>query len=88
MGQIMSESVKARLAEIRARHDAISQGKWSYSDDEYGDCWIRIPDGHDLYFGDMETTDPCCWQNAAFIAHAPDDISFLLDLISSCSNQK
>ena len=46
-------------------------GPWRVGDDENGDCWIFIP-GHDLCFGDMETTDACCWSNARLIAAAPD----------------
>jgi hypothetical protein len=66
-----------RLAEIRARCEAATPGTWFVEVDDDGVCWIRI-DGHDMSFGDMETTDKCCWDNATFIALSRRDVPWLL----------
>lgn len=66
------------------KNQTFTPGPWTYGDDENGDCFVFIPDGHNLCFGDMETTDGCCWANARLIAAAPDLLEALKNLSEAC----
>ena len=43
---------------------------WTIEDDEDGDVYVKAPDGHRFYFGNMEGTSKCCFDNAQFIVDA------------------
>lgn len=45
-------------------------GIWAVRDDEEGDVYVESPDGHRFYFGNMEGTSKCCFDNARFIVKA------------------
>jgi len=44
--------------------------KWTIEDDEEADVYVKSPDGHRFYFGNMEGTSKCCFDNAKFIVDA------------------
>lgn len=67
-----------RIEEIQTRLNELGVSKqWYRETDEEGSEWIRIP-SHDLYLGDLENTDNCCYKISDLIIHAPDDIEYLL----------
>lgn len=60
---------------------ALIQGDWKVDVTDEGDCYVRIPGGHDWYFGDLETTDGCCFAVAQLVATAPELLDCLKELV-------
>lgn len=71
-----------RLQEIRARLDAATPGEWVIENDEY----ISALDGHPSphIIARVENDHPGCPHDADadLIAHAPDDLRWLLDRVA------
>jgi hypothetical protein len=76
-----------RLAEIEARVNAATRGPWVEETTAEGERFIRIPNGHDLYAGDMEGTCRECFGNTAFIAPSRDDVPWLLSRVRALEAQ-
>lgn len=77
----LEDKVVDRINEIWKRYLCLTPEKWGpVETDEEGREWIRIPH-HDLFLGDLEDTDKCCYDIADFIIHSKEDISYLLGLI-------
>lgn len=43
---------------------------WSIDEDEEADWYVKSPDGHRFYFGNIEGISKCCFDNARFIVEA------------------
>ncbi len=48
----------------------MSNRKWSVEEDEEADWYVKSPDGHRFYFGNIESISKCCFDNAKFIVEA------------------
>lgn len=73
-----------RIAEIRAREEAATQGPWEWSCHPWG--WqMRAPDLHcricteEFYPESLPETVARQGSDAEFISHARDDVPYLLD---------
>jgi hypothetical protein len=66
-----------RLEEIAKRAEAATPGKWKPNSNEgYCDRWMFIDQGDGIYIRDAD---------AEFIAHAREDVPYLLALVASLS---
>ncbi len=85
-------STELRIADIKARLRRITPGDWSLDKTNTGRTWgfeygllvdnRNAPWTHCLGIN-IEQDKPNAIGNAQFIAHAPEDIRFLLDLIAA-----
>ncbi len=57
----------------------MSNRKWSVEEDEEADWYVLAPDGHRFYFGNIEGTSKCCFDNARFIVEACNHYAGELD---------
>lgn len=94
---MISEDQRPRLAEIRARVEKATQGPWTATAGYDGGATVAIMrdwrDWREGYGGGASVLGPEAWihsaqkhqpdANAEFIAHAREDIPYLLDLLAS-----
>jgi hypothetical protein len=73
------------LAAIRARRATISTPPWTAEiDGENGNVLVTMGDDteHELSIANMEGSCERCHANQEFIAHAPEDIDWLLSALA------
>lgn len=85
----------ARLQEIAARLKAATPGPWfeSTSSNYFEDGAVVVREARDgntpppercgRVVAVMTKLDECQYENASFIAHAPADVAYLLELVES-----
>lgn len=74
-----------RIAEIRERHRlAFTESGWEARGVERGNWFVATKDSHET--GDYPTAEVRDYNDAEFIAHAPDDIAFLLARLSAITD--
>ena len=85
----MSENIDERLAAIRARAEAATPGPWHIEDDsnfknEEHAGSVVTEQGY--YLAKIEPDVDDADGNAEFIAHAREDVPYLLDLVTALSS--
>ena len=80
MNRATKLTIILNVDEIEARAHAAPPLPWGLETDyRNGDEWIKIPNGHNLLFGNLEGSAKCCYDLARFIVAARTDIPALVE---------
>lgn len=74
----MLPEIEQRLSKIRARLEATTPGKWLYG--RHGRTVVANNDDHKAFVAIAELRSRI--SDGDFLAHAPGDMKFLLDLVN------
>lgn len=78
-----------RIAEIRERLEKASKGQWYWEtdDNEEETLWRVIKPGMSSSVLTLDSEDYCREEDKEFIAHAPEDIRFLLGQVEKLQTE-
>lgn len=60
--------------------------KWRQEENEVGDCFVMSPTDHEFYFGNMEGTSKCCFDEANYVVTACNFHQKFLDVLEKIYN--